>query len=564
MPPAEQDKNNDAPQVQSVEGEGGLTVFYRGRYLYSRFAPQKMILSAVENARVSEHTLVVCFSPALCYGVEELSKKIPEHSAMVLIENDAALFDLALTRVKKQSLAHNAFVLSPEQLQSCEQIFENKQYADFFGKVLPPPGTFRRVMRIDFSAGAALYSRFYDALERSLCDAAAQFWKNRATLMHLGRLYSRNFFLNLARLPFSRPLESLCVCRPILVVASGPSTDELLALGGAAARSFFVIAADTALPALFARGIAPGLVVQVETQFAVEAAFISAGKNRFPCAADISSRNHNADYYFFSRFAPCAFLESPQKRGILPVEIPPLGSVALYALEIALKIRESGRVPVFVCGVDFSFTAGKTHCKGTPAHALHLLNANRLCPAGGVSAAFREGARAVSAQDAPKKGSGVLITDHALLGYRALFCARFLSAPNVFDAGGSGLSLNLPRVALKKLLETPSAPPPETPCRARANNTAQISAAAVEEYLRQEETALKDLRGILSGEKKLAPDAQQKQIAALLEEREYLYLHFPDGFAPSTDTQFLMRVRAEIDFFLKDMYRAKKFLRDKS
>ena len=561
MHAAEQDKNNDAPQVLSVEG--GLTVQYRGRCLYSRFAPQKLILNAVENARVDEHTLVVCFSPALCYGVEELARKIPEHSAMVLIERDSALFDLALARVKKTGLAHNAFVLSPGQLPSCQQIFERKNYADFFGNVLPPPGTFRRVMRIDFSAGTALNVCFYDALERSLCEAAAQFWKNRATLMHLGRLYSRNFFLNLARLPFSRPLESLCVRRPILVVASGPSTDELLALGSAATRSFFIIAADTAIPALFARGIAPGLVVQVEAQFAIEAAFISAGKNRYPCAADLSSRSHNADYYFFSRFAPCAFLENSQRRGILPTEISPLGSVALYALEIALKIRESEQVPIFVCGVDFSFAAGKTHCRGTPAHALQLLSANRLCPPGGVFAAFREGARAVTAKDSPKEGSGALITDHALAGYRALFCARFSSALNVFDAGSCGLSLGLPRAPLQELVKTPP-PTPPAPARARENSAEKISAAAVEEYLRQEESALEDLRSILSGTKDTAPAARQKQIAALLEEREYLYVHFPDGFAPSTDVRFLTRARAEIDFFLKDIRRARKFLCDNS
>ena len=43
------------------------------------------------------------------------------------------------------------------------------------------------------------------------------------------------------------------------------------------------------------------------------------------------------------------------------------------------------------------------------------------------------------------------------------------------------------------------------------------------------------------------------QLYALLAGREYLYLHFPDGYRVSTDTAFLKRVRAEADFFLKQI-----------
>ena len=46
----------------------------------------------------------------------------------------------------------------------------------------------------------------------------------------------------------------------------------------------------------------------------------------------------------------------------------------------------------------------------------------------------------------------------------------------------------------------------------------------------------------------------QEEIGTILARREYLYLHFPDGYeCKPNDISFLKRVRSEIDFFLKDM-----------
>ncbi|MEE3314782.1 MAG: hypothetical protein VZR56_11580, partial [Treponema sp.] len=44
-----------------------------------------------------------------------------------------------------------------------------------------------------------------------------------------------------------------------------------------------------------------------------------------------------------------------------------------------------------------------------------------------------------------------------------------------------------------------------------------------------------------------------EQIRSILEKREYLFLHFPDGYKLCMEENFLKRVRAEIDFFLKEM-----------
>jgi hypothetical protein len=83
-------------------------------------------------------------------------------------------------------------------------------------------------------------------------------------------------------------------------------------------------------------------------------------------------------------------------------------------------------------------------------------------------------------------------------------------------------------------------------------------AERIEAFFEKEENALLRLRNLLS-----FGGGTTEDILKLLENREYLYLHFPDGYKkPSADVGFLKRVRSEIDFFLKDIRMGQLFLKD--
>ena len=77
----------------------------------------------------------------------------------------------------------------------------------------------------------------------------------------------------------------------------------------------------------------------------------------------------------------------------------------------------------------------------------------------------------------------------------------------------------------------------------------------MEEFYCQEEAMLKELSDGLS-----QGGISKERIRVILEEADYLYLHFPDGYKPSLDTSFLKRVRSEIDFFLKDIAIGKRIV----
>jgi hypothetical protein len=431
-------------------------------------------------------------------------------------------------------------------------LLEEKNRRDFWGKPFPAPGTFRRVLRLDLSGGAALSPEIYAALDKTFSEGLSQFWKNRATLMRLGRLYSRNLFVNLGRLPGARALPEKTVSRPVLVAASGPSLDGVFSLEKKLLEAFFIIAVDTALPAFLSRGITPHLVAQVESQFAIEGAYTGAPREKLLIAADLTSRQKNAAFYFFSTFCGASFISRMRRKRILPPEFPAMGSVALSAVHLALRLRR-GDEPVFVAGADFSFTPGKTHCKGSAAHKAALLETSRFSGLGDFAPAFSEGAVFTVAKDGAR-----VVTGPLLMSYRAQFAHRFSGRPNLFDASASGLPLGLPAASLETLASAAKAwaarPVPEGAYSGEPENA--VKPEAVRAFLGEEAEALALLRSLLRGEGSFGPETREEKIRSLLDEREYLYLHFPEGFLAPESPGFLNRVRAEIDFFLKDMNRA--------
>ena len=104
------------------------------------------------------------------------------------------------------------------------------------------------------------------------------------------------------------------------------------------------------------------------------------------------------------------FVKSLEKLGV-PLFMP-MGSVGLTATLIALKLRSSENVKVCVTGLDFSFSVGVTHARGTHAHTAQLLKANKLCGVYNCASSFGNGSKSVVA-----KNGETVFTTKALLGY---------------------------------------------------------------------------------------------------------------------------------------------------
>ncbi len=537
-----------------VKAGQGFSVFYRQRFLYSKYSPQKAILQTVENLNILSETLCLAFSPCLCYGLIELCKKLDKDSMIVCIEADKKLYELAESKIKELKEKFPEF--QKKILLTTPQNIEN-----LIKKLL----VFRRTLALEMSGGTFFYRSLYSNIAEYAQNFIASFWKNRVTLVKFGRLFSRNFFKNLKQIPSAKniPLSCPLFFRPIIVFGAGESIQSFLEkTPRQTLKKCTIFAVDAALSVLLKNNIEVDFVIAVESQLAIEKAYIGTKSANFAIIGDLASRpavlrhSKGKNLFFYSEYASAIFIKNADSQNILPQKLDPLGSVGLTAVKLALKMRATENVPVIISGLDFSYSKELTHARGTPAHTNRLLFNNRLKSVENYSAALKSDAKKITSN------GKTLITDTPLSNYAILFRDYFSNVKNLFDARDFGFDLALSFISAEQLSFFCTGLQEKTKDEYNSlfevnKNEFNLKRSKTQEYITKEKNALKRIKELLSkGEKALPPPQPdlETELKTLLSPREYLYLHFPDGYKCNTqDLSFLKRVRNELDFFLKDL-----------
>ena len=533
--------NNQKPCVVSTPQ--GFSVSYNNRLLYSKYNPSKLILQNIENTEIMEGTIILCMSPCLCYGLKELINKIPNNTFIYLCDFDQDLRNIALSSDIYKSLSEKeqkviAFPTLEELYNLPITIFEKVKTGDF-----------RRIKRIDFSSGTQFSSPLYTQLENACIQSIKTFWTNRLTLTKFGRKYSLNLFKNLANIKNTTPLTNYFskVTKPILVFGAGQSTDYIINTYRNILDNFYILCVDTALTPLIKHGIIPQGVFVEEAQNIISKAFICkrynvqlfCGLSSLP-QLSIYFKKENISF-FFTKFTDGIFIDSLINSKLLPPVNPPFGSVGLTSVYYALKFRKDSTVPVCVTGLDFSYSTGFTHCRGSMAHLGRLLDHNRLICIDNLNAAFC--ASAIKVYD---KDKNIFITTPSLSNYCNLFNNIFSKEKNLFDASNSGLPLNIPRI---KLSTVDTSIKEATVIPHLIFNDDYLE--KLEDYLKNEKEDLEYIRDILTGKIEFSKEQTEQIITQHVLNKEYLYLHYPDGYKFTYNQSFLNRIRTEIDYFLK-------------
>ena len=559
----------------------GFSLSYKNRFLYSKYSPDRAISGAIDSLTILPGTLILALSPALWLGLEKLLQKLPQDSFVLGIETDEKLHNIAsekLEQLKKNcdksqksnfsssnSTFGRVFLLPFKENDYIVNILSGEKLLDEIS--LPHISTFRRAIPLEMSAGTQFDKENYASLSRLAQNTIASYWKNRITLTKLGRLYSRNIFKNLANLPSAIDFNNLLrqIKRPIFVFGAGESLEATIKnISSEEIEKCFVIGVDAACPALKASKIRIDAVIALEGQVAIEKAYIGASAEDSIIFADITSRKQVTGHtkksftYFATKYTDSTFFKELGQKDFFPRQIPALGSVGLTAVYIALLLRENINIPVFVSGLDFSFSLGRTHTKNAPAHIARLCSTNRFRPVENYDAAFRAGAK----QFTGKNGIS-LYTDTALEGYAKSFDDVFSGTPNLYDAGIQGLPLGIERISQEKLktfLESLEVTNSEKLGSKEEKDTVQEKklkkAEEIRRFLEKEEKALNRIKELLMFGKDVENCSRsvEDELEALISCREYLFLHFPDGYKCDTKSiSFLKRVRSQIDFFLKDI-----------
>lgn len=524
-----------------VWSEQGFFVNYKNRSLYSKYNPSKSILTLVNNQNILPGTLVLAISPVLDYGLKELEEKLPKDSFIFAVEMEDSLAQFIKDEETLKSLTKTTLIPKNEAYDF-PKIIHQKPWA----------GRFRRVIRLDFSGGAAFHKEFYDRLQESLVLSIKQYWANRVTIQKFGKKWHKNLFKNLSILEETICIDSFIgkIEKPLVVIGAGKSAVDGIQLIKKHPDDFFILCVDTSFSLLDQNHITPNGIVLEEAQNAIRESFIGADRKNIVVFAGLSSVSHplknpNKLCYFATRFAETDFWENLSKQEGFPYEMPPYGSVGLSAVNLALSFRIDNSIPVFLYGLDFSFEAGTTHASGTTAHK-RLLRTNKKNRSFENYSCYAP--HALSTQD---KFGFTTYTLPVLKTYRDLLEGYFSGTENLWDCGKSGLKLGLPLISkedAEKLCSYGSA----------KNNTIwklENTCNSFKDFLENERKALTELRNLLSGETELKGAELSDKIRQLAEKREYLYLHFPDGYRFTMEISFLKRLRAEIDCFLKVLCR---------
>ncbi|MBQ0002395.1 MAG: motility associated factor glycosyltransferase family protein [Treponema sp.] len=560
-----------------LQNERGVCVLYKERYLYSKYDPSKSIKNIISNLSINPDTLILIFSPVLWYGLEDLLLKLPQDCRIAAIEYDEELFYLAqktLNDIHIESGSDNSNK-TVESLKNNILFFNKnniKSYLDYINN-----NHFKKVLRLDFSGGIYFNRDNFEKIYSVTQSVIDQYLKNKLTLIKFGRLFSKNIFKNLKQFDTNTFLLQhfeKTIDKPILVLGAGESlnqtifqlknilkTDSADRKEDSVQNPFFILAVDQALTPLLENGIKPDAVVAVEAQLAIEKAYIGKSVNsNIPVFLDLVSRRHVSEIlngkkiFYLSDYSKKEFLKPLSENKLLGKVIRPLGSVGLVATEIALFLRKDNQIPVYISGLDFSYSAGITHAKGTVSHKRQLSIVTKLKSIFNFEAAFTNGTTFIN-----DKSNNRMITSASLSNYAKLFTDLYADEKNIYDSGFSGHNLGLEKKDIQSVQDIQI----KNSCtnfykKLSSEQLKDNSLKIISGYLENEKKALEILKDILTfgDESKYREDktiSLAEQIDALILPREYLYLHFPDTPEKTNRQSFLNRVRIETDFFLKEL-----------
>lgn len=537
-----------------VDTGRGFSIQHRGLWLYSRRDPQAASKAVLASLRVQPETLYLLPSPCLGYGLRELLAILPASSAVLCIEADEAL-----ERIARKALEGfpDLVLESPERALSAYRSLETGNR----------PRRFRRVVEVRLSAGWALHEASYRQVLSAISDDIALRFRNRLSLVRMGRLWAKNVIANLGAIDWEKVAPLPGAEKPVLVCGAGPSLDAAIPLMARHRSDIYILACDTAAGALAARGLLPDAIVCLEGQVINVADFLPLSGQPVRLVADLSAHpssfrlaNTESLTLTLSEWTESAFIQRLARAGLPLLPVPPLGSVGVLAIHLAGLFG----LPVALAGLDFSFMQGKTHCDGSPADVRARMRETRTEKRGAAwDSSFREACTRL------RDGS---ITDPALSMYAALAATELRPIDGYELRSGLGLPLPLkplPEQGLFALAIAPTTASATAPATSSAAGQAGAGMAGGKQRLSGErraigagrvdaETCRRRAAAFLEGELErvealataLRDGGDRVEIQQLLAEADFLYAHFPDpDRVLALENDALRRVAAEAAYW---------------
>lgn len=221
---------------------------------------------------------------------------------------------------------------------------------------------------LEHPASIRVFTSYYDKIKKVIEKLIAIKAGNRATREAFGGLFVRNILKNIGSLGRMKPVRGLYGCAencPAIVIGSGPSLDEQIPLLKKHKDRAFLIAVDSALPALLGSGISPDMVISIDPQPYCAEHFLNCDMGGAVPVFSISSCPAMVEKYggcLSLNSHPFAQLTEKVYGDSIGSVDSSTGSVAGDAVNLCLKC---GFRAVGLIGLDFSFSDYRIYARGT-------------------------------------------------------------------------------------------------------------------------------------------------------------------------------------------------------
>ncbi len=484
------------PTRDGVPGGGIAGDFLNpGVQLASRFHPLEEARTLVDTLDLASVATVVVMGFALGHHVRELSQRLREYGLVICYESDVALLRGVLERIDCSSwLAQGNVVLltAPGQPAIAEATRNCETLLAMGSRLMVHPPSAGRL-----GEGAREFARDFAAvLEAVRTHVVTTLVQTEITL--------RNELQNLdhyATAPGIQELRGRCAGRAAILVAAGPSlsrTIDLLAEPGVRDR-FVIIAAQTVLKPLLARGIRPHFVTALDHHEISRRFYEGLTPEDVRGITLVAEPKANAAILdAFAGVVRCVG-DSTLDRVLGPTlaremgSLPPGATVAHLAYYLA---RHLGCDPVILVGQDLGFTDGQYYAAEAAIHnvwACELSEFNTL--------EMMEWERIVRMKSLLRRATDQLgrpvYTDAQMHTYLVQFERDFASDAakglSVIDATGGGVLKQHARVAtLREALDSHATPGPTPDPLQPAPRASRLSAGGT---LAQVRARLRSLSG---------------------------------------------------------------------
>lgn len=394
-----------------IQTDEGLSIKWRGRFLYSSRHPLKKVEKILGKIALEENTLYLLPSPLLCYGLESLLSRLPSHSHVLGLETDEYLFGTLLPHIPTCLLSQSSFsFVRTQSFQDLCRFVDNLNGQKF-----------RRCRMIVLNGAYDINRDFYDKAELALQRHIQNRWQTELMLMKMGRLWFGNIFSNLPQLGKGCFLTDFHVDANLMLCGAGESLEQAIPIIRKYRHKLFLITVDTAYPTLLEEGIVPDGVFNLDGQFYNNYDFYRHKDDHIFLFSDITCYPGTlrlpgvTPVFFSSQFSDSNLLSRLKESEILPSPIPPLGSVGVTALYLTLQLGDS---PIILSGLDFSYVPGKSHAHGTLFHHLYLQRNRRISPDGDL---IRHSYERPGVTLQRQHSGGTIRSDKILKGYFDLF-----------------------------------------------------------------------------------------------------------------------------------------------